>query len=364
MAEVCQICGVPLIVSSGLKWDSNGTIVLPTAPLNRMVFYESDLIDDLFHGIEKIIGISIRHLVVESRRRDTRKFMEAAFADQIKKMRQTRTLRKSRQVLDTIKAVTLMAGEISIAYGYGKTGLSDKWEKGEDYPWRYPSIANPHSIYLNAGDILGTVEAFDQQDLRIDYREVEDNVYALSIYPGKHLVALKDRFRKKLYQFKPGEIEYEVCPGCGIPLEVAACHWKLEEGTIQDNTGRRMAILEPGVIDSVLEDLEQELGDSLPGAVIEVMRLRLKDFVSDEYWRQGGLDINRLIALRGLGNLVRFDADRDSLDMTIENACLPLLMVGTAQGLFELVTRMQTSSCEWSMSEEGDLDIKVGPGQG
>ena len=102
MADVCQTCGVPLGISSGL---SSGVISLSTSPLARMVFYESDLIDNLFHGIEEIIGISIRHLVVESRRRDTRKFIEASFPDHINKMRQTRSLRKSHQVLDMIKAV-------------------------------------------------------------------------------------------------------------------------------------------------------------------------------------------------------------------------------------------------------------------
>src|SRR4030042_2843391 len=177
MADVCQTCGVPLGISSGLKWESSGVISLSTSPLARMVFYEADLIDNLFHGIEEIIGISIRHLVVESRRRDTRKFIEASVPDHINKMRQTRSLRKSHQVLDMIKAVNLMAIEMSLAYGHGKPSLSAKWEEGEDYPWRHQTIANPYSLYLNAGDILGTIEAFDQQDLRIDYRRIEEHLY-------------------------------------------------------------------------------------------------------------------------------------------------------------------------------------------
>jgi hypothetical protein len=171
---------------------------------------------------------------------------------------------------------------------------------------------------------------------------------------------LKERLQAKSYPYKPGEIVYERCPECGVPNEVSGCRWDLDKGIIIDQlTGRRMAVLGPDVVDSVLDDLAQELGESLQEAVVEAVRRQMKDMMKDEYWKHGAPAFNRMIAVRGLGNLVRFDGDRDSLSMKIENACMPLLMAGTVQGLFELVMRKDSSFCEWNMSDDGDLDITV-----
>lgn len=361
MIEACSACGVPIIVGTSLRWGNNGVISLSASRRGRMVFYESDLIDMLFRGIEGILGISISHIVVESRRRDVRRFMELSYPEQIKQLQEMMAQHQDLRLRGMRKQLNIQINEIGLSYGFGKINLSPRWETGEDYPWHHQTVANPFSIHLYAGGLLGSVEAFDQQDLRVDYREVEPDIYELSVYPGEHPIALKDRLKRRSYPWKPGEIDYETCPVCGVPVEVAACRWNPEEGTIMDpETGRRMAIFDPLEVDRVLHDLEQELGESLPGTVIEVVRLGLKAALSGQNWRRDAPVFNHIITLRGLGNLVRFDGERDSLSMTIENACLPLLMVGTAQGLFELVTGKESSSCQWNMSDDGDLTITVG----
>jgi len=68
---------------------------------------------------------------------------------------------------------------------------------------------------------------------------------------------------------------------------------------------------------------------------------------------------NRMSALRGLGNLVQFEGDRDYLTVTFENACMPLLMVGTVQGLFEMAMGKESSTYEWELADDGDLSITV-----
>ena len=48
--DVCDKCGVPIMVSRELNWEANGVISLASSPRNRMVFYESENIDQLFRG--------------------------------------------------------------------------------------------------------------------------------------------------------------------------------------------------------------------------------------------------------------------------------------------------------------------------
>ncbi len=56
---------------------------------------------------------------------------------------------------------------------------------------------------------------------------------------------------------------------------------------------------------------------------------------------------------------MQFEGDRDYLTVTFENACMPLLMVGTVQGLFEMAMGKESSTREWEMAEDGDLTVTV-----
>src|SRR4030042_2394070 len=80
---VCESCGVPKLISSVFSWDDNGIISISYSPGARMVFYESENIDNIFRGVEELIGLSIEHIVMERKRRDTRRFMARVLAKEI-----------------------------------------------------------------------------------------------------------------------------------------------------------------------------------------------------------------------------------------------------------------------------------------
>lgn len=358
-SEVCRECGVPLLVSGNMRWESNGVITLALSPHNRVVFYESDVIDNLFRGLEELIGTSISHIVTESRRRDVRRYIEKLFPQEIEEALQLDPSRR-RHMLERRREYNLMVNELGMAYGYGEIKLSSLWDGTEEYPWRTQVIVNPYSMYLYPAEMVGTAEAFEQIDMRVSYREVAQNVYEVVAYPGSHPIELKERLKKKRHPFKPGEIRYDRCPACGVPAEVSRCRWDLEHGTITDSeTGRRMAIFAPWVVDSVLEDLAEELGDMVTESVVEAFRRHLREAMSGESWKKDGPTYNRMIASRGLGNLVNFEGDRDYLAVTVENAAMPLLMVGMVQGLFELALNKERSVYEWDLADDGDLTVTV-----
>jgi hypothetical protein len=357
--ELCEECGVPLMISREFKWESNGIIGMRLSPAGRAVFYESEVMDGLFRGIEELLGRSIWHIVTESRRRDVRKYMEKIFSSQKSAWKQSRKYQRSQSVLDMRKADMIQVNGVGRIYGYGGIELSDRWGR-EDYPWRTQTIKDPYSMYLYPAELLGSVEALEQIDMWVKYREIGEKVYEVTTFPSSHPVGLGKRLQQKRYPYKAGEIEYETCPGCGLPQEIAACTWDLEAGTITDNsTGRRMAIFGPWAIDAVLNDIEEELGEPLQEAVVESLRLFIKETMRQEAWRKAAGDFPRKAALRGLGNLVRFNAGRDHLTLTIQNSCMPLLMVGAVQALVELAYDAESSVYEWNLADDGDLTITI-----
>jgi hypothetical protein len=211
-----------------------------------------------------------------------------------------------------------------------------------------------------AAECLASVEAFEGRDHRIVYREVEEGTYEYSASPGEHPVELSERLKLRRYDFKPGEVEYERCPGCGIPVEVARLEWKVEEGTILNlETERRMAVFSPFAMDAILQDLESELGESIPEVVIEAQRRFVKSRVNEDNWRQSGTTFNQQTAMRGFGNITEFEADDKRLRVTIQNSCMPLLVVGMAQAIYEIAMDIESTTCDWDMAEDGDLTIII-----
>jgi len=120
-----------------------------------------------------------------------------------------------------------------------------------------------------------------------------------------------------------------------------------------------MAIFGPGPIDAIFEDLKSELGDTITEAVIEAQRRYIKSAWGVERWNRSGATFQKIIAVRGLGNQVKFEGDHNHLEMRIENSCLHLPIVGTIQALVEFAYRVESSRLEWELIEDGDLNLNV-----
>lgn len=371
MIEVCEECGVPLMVSRELGWESNGVIALTASPRNRMVFFESETIDRICKGVEELIGLPIEHIVIESRSRETKRYIERSFPPEVRRMidgsesnieerMAGMSPEEKETLLATMKVITQSIIDIAKNYGYGDQLLGELWEQGADYPWRVQHVRNPYSILFIAADNLGSVEAFEGIEMQVKYEKIGEDAYQTEVYPAKHALELKERLKRRRYDFKPGDVSYKRCPQCGIPLAVAHRRWDMEAGIIIDSeTGRRMAIFGPLSVDAIFDDLLAELGEAIPETVIEATRRYIRDAWGVDNWNRDGLTFQQMIAVRGLGYLAHFEGDRNGLDMTIQNSCLHLPMVGTVQALVEMAYRVEGSTCEWELSNDGDLSISV-----
>jgi hypothetical protein len=371
MIELCGRCGVPLMLSSEYEWGSNGVISLTQSSHNRMVFFESETIDRLFRGVEGMIGVPIEHIAIESRRRETRRFIERGIPPETRKMMEGVGGRKEGEGLNlppeqraaflrTMKEVAQHNLDIGFVFGYGEQLMGDLWDTDADFPWRTRIIQQPYSVIFLVADVLGSVEAFESADMRVLYDQIERNVYRVEVYPGEHPLELTERLKRKRYDFKPGDIKFERCDECGIPMLVAHRIWSTDKGTIMDpETGRRMAVFGPMAMDSIFVDLEAEIGDVIPETIIEAQRRQIKIGWDVESWNRDGSTFQEMLAIRGLGNLTKFEGDRNHLDIVVENACLHLPMIGTAQALVELAYKAHSSTCEWELSDDGDLSLTI-----
>ncbi len=357
--ETCTFCGVPLFISRGLRWEDNGVISLPASPGERMVFYDATAIDHLFNGIGDLIKVDIDNMIIESRRRETRRYMERLVppdvADAIRNEDADIEERKSRG-----RRYNLQINMVGKLYGYGDIQISGLWESEDPYPWREQLYHRPYSLRFCMADTLGTVEAIENRDLWVRCSEVGDDSYLIKVVEGEHPLQFKGRLRRRRYPFKPGEISFKRCMACGIPLEVARCHWDTDGGTIYDpQTGRRMVFIGSAAMDAILDDLWGELGDSIPEVVIEAQRQFVKQYVGSGSWPRSPEENRMNTALRGLGNITSFQATEHSLSITIQNSCLHLPMIGLTAALAELARGKEKTGLDWELHDDGDLLIEV-----
>lgn len=340
------------MVGSELTWHDNGVITQTRDPDHRMLFYESENLDQLFQGIEEIIGLPIGRIIIESKRRETREYVENLMPAALRKV--------ARFV--GIKAMIRRLSTNGMAYGFGQVSLSRKRVRFRDDDYVTMRVSRPHSLYFLCGEMVGAWEAVDGRDSWVRYEEVAPENYEVTIYITSHPVELAERLQPPRYAYRPGKVELGRCTKCGVPAAVAACRWNPETGTVVDpSTGRRMAVFGPAGLEAVFLDLESELGEAVPETIVEAQRrFTLRTFRREEL-EVGEESIREMLAVRGLGLLERLSFGGKGLELVLHNACAPPLLAGLFQGAFEVMVGKEGSRVAWDMSEAGDLEVRVVP---
>lgn len=348
--RLCGECGVPIAVSSEQVWNDNGVITQSADPDHRMLFTESDNIDLLFGNIERIIGLPVEHIVIESKRREVKEY--------VRKMVHPLQRALARRI-----GTGLMVSKLSKTgrtYGFGDISLMGRRRKNDDGDFITMGVRRPHSIPFFCGETLGAWEAIDGREHEVKHERTGDDEYRVTVHVGRHPVELHERLQPKSYPFKPGGVLFERCGTCGVPLEVARHRWNLAEGTITHRgTGRRMAIFGPSGLEAILDDLEAELGEAIPDAVIDAERLCIKEAGKAMDWLGTLESYREMFAMRGLGSITDFEPGEKSIKITIDNSCVVLVTVGMIQGLYELARGLVRSSRDWGVTPDGTLTVTV-----
>ena len=349
MIRKCRKCGVPMVAGKAHAWKDNGMIVQRRNPDNRMIFMETENMEDLFKGIEDIIGAPIAHLVIESIRREARKYLESELPLPAGKLGRRMFLNMAiRKSID-----------IGTGMGIGHIEPSERRLRFDDGDYYSEIIQFPRSITMFAGEGLAAFEAITRHDGTVAYEKIAANTFRLTIRAGEHPLELQGYFAKAPHPEKPGDIKWRRCERCGTPLDIATCRWDYETGCIfLPDSGNRVSIYSPTPIEAVFKDLEAELGVEIPEAIIEAQRRHIsRSMVLAE---AKSIDEYRYaLALRGLGYISRLHIGVDHVAVTIQNPCLYPLLVGTVKGIFAYVGSGGGSTHQWSVDGGGDLYIEI-----
>ncbi len=349
--KLCSECGASRRIVREHRWLNDGTIVQSKNPDHRMIFIENDNIAGIFSNVEEIIGVSIERIIVEAKRRATFDFVDHILPEIVKAV--------VRRV--GVKPVVRNITALGKVMGYGNIELSKLRRVRDEGDYVTIHTWGIYSVPLFCGDLAGSFNAIDRREVAVNYRELGEGEHEITGHISVHPLELVDRLKPVPYTHKEGDLQLERCGTCGGPKALAEYRWDFESGMIMHReSGRRMVILGPATIDTIVDELEKELGETIPEVVIEAQRR----FVRSEFYSLDEArtveDFRRALSLRGLGNLREMDWGEKRLRFHIENPCLYLPMVGLILGIFELASGSDAQA-DWKIREDGDLVVEVTP---
>jgi hypothetical protein len=347
----CSLCGVPEYISREHVWLRNGDIVHKRDPRRRIAFIESGNIDPLLQNIEQLIGTSIERIVVACVQRNVRNAM-GLFVSEEERERILKKEMDFEPFFTTFKDISKMMGR-------GKLEIVDFRFEGDKKDYFTFSITEPFSIPLCSGARGAGIEAILGSPQGVKIEQVSTDAYTITVFPKESERGFKGRMMPHNYEPAEGGIELPACPSCGCPQALSQYTWHPERGVILKSSDQtRMVLLSPYELDPVFQELEDELGDAIPTAVVEAQRR----FTRTGFYALGDIrdedNLRFQFAFRGLGSLGNLRIDGMGLDMILENTALALVVVGLMQGLFEVAFDVD-SAVGWELSDEGQLTIEV-----
>jgi hypothetical protein len=350
--DTCPECKVPRYITGDHRWLNSGAIVQTSAEQTRPYFLECENLDPLFSGIEGIIGEPIEPIVIATKRRNVKTYIEGVLPGETIEMLRTREI-DWKPINDVLR----MNARLS---GYGRYEVCDYQCVGAGDDYVTETISDPLSIPYACGTIAAAFEILFARELGIIYKRVSPETIEITCFPESRPDEYKGRFQMGAYHHRESGADLERCRTCGGPAALAGYKWYPDRGVIKNTyTGKRMAIL-GSETDAIFGELEQEFGEVIPRAVVEAQKRFVKTgFYSIEEVGDEG-DIRSQLALRGLGDLREITMGNRGVHMRLDNAGLHLMVVGLAQGLFEMAFGID-SSVDWELSAEGDLEVEVIP---
>ncbi len=353
----CKSCGVPLNYSKHISWTPDGTIVARKFPNLRLFFIEIDELLNLLHSIVELLGVPIENLIIESERPIGKRILEmyvpGAYLALTRKV--PNILTRGPAARWTFEWIY----NIARAMGYGSAKLlTFEGRKGCTVRLR-----NPCSIPLIAGDGLALFKVFLNANMKVSW-EKENGTTFMEFRPTEEKpydVPLP--FRVPI----PGNVEYERCRRCGVPLLVSELfEWDLDNGIITNrDTDHRESFLSVEGINAIILELEKELGEEILYKIaqrqLEMLRDRLDNYILKR--RRGILELFEDMRVRGMGNPVEIDEIGRYLRVRVENPFNDALVAGRIAGYFEAVEGVR-SRFNWVSSEEGYVVVGVEPLEG
>lgn len=325
----CRSCGVPSIIAENFIWHTNGTITFRQIENYRMVILERDLIDAVFRGIESRIGLPIERIVIEAERKGTKKYVDSLLTGL--KGRMIRAFGRKRVAEQLVK--------VGRAFGYGAITLKE-YILGENVE---VEVDDPYIPSLMVGNVAGSFESLEQAKPKFTWK-MKGRRCIIKVEITAEESIFDERFRYKEELTLPGKGEHELCDGCNIPLAVSKeFQWDIENGSVTDSRDRRVFFIGLQHINSIFDELENELGEEIPSIMTDSVKAHVRresEGLEDKDYLKG----IEFFKLRGYGDPVALDRRDKGIEIKIQNPSNIPFLAGIVGGIFE--------------SAEGDAEIE------
>ena len=353
MQELCVECGAPAYITAEHLWLDNGDIVFKRAPWRRLAFVETENLDPLLSGVEKLIGVSIEHIVMATYRKAVRLYLQHLLpGDMPQQVSEGRV---------DLKEVDDLLCDVGRVVGVGDFRFVEMRYEGDEDDYFTNSITEPYSVPLCASLHAAALGAILGYDHRVVYQEVRPGLYNVTAYPDRQPEEFEQRLFMQPYEHVRGDIDLEKCAGCGGPAALADYRWHPQRGVIFDRRdNRRMALQGHNQLYPVFQELERELGPDIPQVMVEAQRNYARSSPLSIYDIDDRDRFRSQLAFRGLGSLQELTVGARGLHMRLENATMHPLIVGTLQGIFDKTYGVD-SAVEWSLSPQRSLEVEIRP---
>ena len=355
----CKICGAPLLITREDKWGwrKNGTFV--SAGERPNILISLDNLTAIFNELEEKLGKPIKKIISETKKQSTKRYVDGVISGFKGLLVRNRFLGEKafEKMIRTGRAV-----------GYGDIWI-EKLEWGKILTM---CVRGAYFLPELAGDVGGVTQSLWRKPVRINLEEkngigkimvesaLAEEEVAKHLYPSPVLVL-------------PGNITYEICPGCKIPKMVSETfEWDWPKGyLIHRKTGKRWVLLGRHGFNSLLQTLERELGVGLSKLILDIEKKCVKsemcakkEFVTADL-KGTQEDYQKLFnpqyfGLCGWGNPIEVEKREKVLGVKINNPFNDVILAGMIAGIYETIEGMD-SEVQWAPNTQGYFTVTVSP---
>lgn len=322
----CSNCGLPKGVGKANAWNPNGTIVGKLPPYLRGNLCDVDELNHLFSSFSERIGFDITRLVIEGKRKDAMIFT-ASLLEQFE-----------LAGIETPAPADFMRvmAKYSSTVGFGHVELVD-YKEGESFIIEVDGIYN---LAMFKGQAAGILEAVFNKRGGMDWKGDAEHgrlrIYAVEGEPELER-AIESEIEALSYVIDEGDIQYELCPECGAPMDISRdFDWDAGKALILERrTGKRFVFNNTQGIAAVARVLHGELGEEVDGLFTEISHAYARDYYG--LLEEGSIledELSRL-PLRGDGYPGELRGQGKPYTLRVINPYYAPLVAGKIWGLIE-----------------------------
>lgn len=354
----CGKCGFPYLVSLVNRWNSDGTMTQRLRRSYRIVIFPTEFLHGLFSNIEARLGLSIEHLAFEAQLNASKMLFLSVPGSRLL----SRPAFAKRICVDQFNRLAMLTGmglSKTIEYEPGRIGIA--------------RMTNPFQLQLMAANVVGAFEFLERCPFEYSWEEESSNVFVITVRPSPDKPEIAERLKLEFPPRLPGDLKFDRCPRCHVPLAVTYLKWKENEGTIIDTrTGARFMVSDGHMFNAVFRELEKELGEEVNLMLVDAQREWTARHVELLGLSPGdeALDGDELkgayrryldtLPAYGQGNPVNLELLSPGVRVEILNPYQKFILAGTLQGLYEALEKTG-SAVEWKERIPGAVTYTVRP---